>query len=115
MHVNGLRNKFYEADESVIASAKACLTPMFEPPHNPCTVMPVISSGQTALHAHATYEAIGTDLLFMCGGGIIGHPGGPAAGVSALRQAWDAAMAGEPLQSAISRNPELAAAAEVFG
>lgn len=114
MHVNGLRNKFYESDASVIASARACLTPMFDPPHKPCTVLPVISSGQTALHAHETFEAIGSDLLFMCGGGIVGHPQGPAAGVAALHQAWVAARAGEPLQSAIARHPELAAAAEAF-
>ena len=44
MHVNGLQNKFSEPDESVIASARACLTPMFA--DKPCTVMPVFSSGQ---------------------------------------------------------------------
>jgi len=27
LHVNGLANKFSEADDSVIASARACLTP----------------------------------------------------------------------------------------
>ena len=43
MHVNGLRNKFSETDESVIASARACLTPMFA--DKPCIVMPVFSSG----------------------------------------------------------------------
>ncbi len=115
MHVNGLRNKFYESDASVIASAKACLTPMFPAPEKPCTVMPVVSSGQTALHAHDTCAAIGTDLLFMCGGGIVGHPMGAAAGVAALRQAWTAAMAGEPLNDAAARHPELAAAVEAFG
>ena len=31
-HVNGLSNKFCEPDDSVIASARACLTPMFDPP-----------------------------------------------------------------------------------
>jgi len=30
MHVNGLQSKFAEADDSVIASARACLTPLFE-------------------------------------------------------------------------------------
>lgn len=44
-HVNGLRNKFCESDESVIASARACLTPMFPPPHAGCEIMPVFSSG----------------------------------------------------------------------
>ena len=35
MHVNGLANKFSEPDESVVASARACLTPMFDA--KPCT------------------------------------------------------------------------------
>ena len=32
IHVNGIDNKFCETDESVIASARECLTPMFAPP-----------------------------------------------------------------------------------
>ena len=96
MHVNGLRNKFSEPDESVIASAKECLTPMFEA--KPCTVMPVFSSGQTALQAPDTFAAIGTDdLMYLAGGGIMAHPGGPADGLASLRQGWEAAMAGIPL------------------
>ena len=43
MHVNGLANKFCEDDASVIASARACLTPMFK--DKPCIAMPVFSSG----------------------------------------------------------------------
>ena len=46
MHVNGIGNKFSEPDDSVVASAKASLTPMFE--HKPCIAMPVFSSGQSA-------------------------------------------------------------------
>ncbi|WP_142846808.1 ribulose-bisphosphate carboxylase large subunit family protein [Telmatospirillum sp. J64-1] len=116
MHVNGLKNKFYESDASVLASAKACLTPMFEAPLPACTVMPVFSSGQTALHARATFDAMKTtDLIFTCGGGIMGHPGGPAAGIASIRQAWDAAIAGEDLSSAAARHPELAKAVEIFG
>ena len=82
MHVNGLQNKFTESDESVIASARACLTPLFD--HKPCTVMPVFSSGQTAKQAPGTYAALGsTDLIFAAGGGIMAHPDGAAAGVAA--------------------------------
>jgi ribulose-bisphosphate carboxylase large chain len=43
------------------------------------------------------------------------HPGGPAAGVRALRQAWDAAMAGVPLQQAAADQPELRDALGAFG
>jgi ribulose-bisphosphate carboxylase large chain len=93
IHVNGIGNKFSETDESVIASAKACLAPMFD--DKPCVVMPVFSSGQSARQAHQTYAALGsTDLIFAAGGGILAHADGPAAGVAELRAAWDAAIAG---------------------
>jgi ribulose-bisphosphate carboxylase large chain len=115
-HVNGLRNKFCEPDESVIASARECLTPMFEPPHPGCEIMPVFSSGQSAGQAADTYKALGSaDLIYAAGGGIMGHPDGPAAGVRSLRQAWDAAIAGVPAADYARRHPELAAALASFG
>jgi ribulose-bisphosphate carboxylase large chain len=94
MHVNGVGNKFSETDQSVIVSAKACLTPMFD--GKPCVAMPVFSSGQSAKQAYQTYAALGsTDLIFAAGGGILAHPDGPAAGVASLRAAWDAAISGD--------------------
>ncbi|HZQ43641.1 MAG TPA: ribulose-bisphosphate carboxylase large subunit family protein [Acidobacteriaceae bacterium] len=115
-HVNGLRNKFCESDESVIASARACLTPMFPPPANGCEVMPVFSSGQSARQAPDTYKALGsTDLIYACGGGIMGHPGGPAAGVRSLQQAWQAAVDGVSLTEFARCHMELAQALELFG
>ena len=115
-HVNGLSNKFCESDESVIASARACVTPMFAAPAKGCEVMPVFSSGQSARQAPATYKALGsTDLIFACGGGIMGHPGGPAAGVRSLQQAWQAAVEGEPLERYAETRPELAQSLAMFG
>ncbi len=114
MHVNGLANKFSEPDESVIASAKACLEPLF--PDDPMPIVPVFSSGQTALQAPATYAALGsTDLIFAAGGGILAHPDGPAAGVTALREAWEAAVAGVALTERARTSPALAGALERFG
>lgn len=93
IHVNGLRNKFCESDASVIASARECLTPMFAPPGPGYEIMPVFSSGQTAEQAADTYRLLGsTDLIFACGGGIMGHPDGIGAGVAAIRSAWEAAV-----------------------
>jgi ribulose-bisphosphate carboxylase large chain len=99
MHVNGIGNKFSETDQSVIASAKTCLTPMFN--DKPCLALPVFSSGQSAKQAYQTYAALqSTDLIFAAGGGILAHPDGPAAGVASLRAAWDAAISGNaPLGS----------------
>ncbi|MDF1728533.1 MAG: ribulose-bisphosphate carboxylase large subunit family protein [Sulfitobacter sp.] len=113
MHVNGLANKFSEADESVIASARSLLTPMFE--DKPCIPMPVFSSGQSAVQAPETYRQLGSaDCIYAAGGGIMAHPGGPAAGVQSLRQAWDAAMAGIPAQTYAQDHPALAQALEKY-
>jgi ribulose-bisphosphate carboxylase large chain len=109
MHVNGLRNKFAEADGSVIESARACLTPVFD--EKPCIVMPVFSSGQTAHQVPATYKALGsTDLIYAAGGGIMAHPLGPAAGVAALKEAWEAALSGISLETYSASHPNLAKA-----
>lgn len=112
MHVNGLQNKFSETDESVIESARACLAPMFA--EKPCTVMPVFSSGQSARQVHATYAGLqSTDLIMTAGGGIMAHPDGPAAGVRSLREAWNAAIAGIPLDEHARTHPELGRALEI--
>ena len=115
IHVNGLRNKFCEDDASVIASARECLTPMFPAPHKGCEIMPVFSSGQSARQAPDTYKALGSmDLIYACGGGILAHPAGPAAGVRSLHQAWEAAAAGIPLAQYAEHHAELRAALEAF-
>jgi ribulose-bisphosphate carboxylase large chain len=109
MHVNGLSNKFCEDDDSVIASARAQLAPLW--PDNPCTAMPVFSSGQTVLQAAGTWARLGSaDLIHAAGGGIMGHPDGPAAGVESLREAWVAAMAGTDPDTHAATRPGLARA-----
>ena len=77
--------------------------------------MPVLASGQTARQAPATYAALGTtDLLFAAGGGIMAHPDGVAAGVRSLHQAWEAAVAGVPLESHATTHAELRVALDRF-
>jgi ribulose-bisphosphate carboxylase large chain len=115
LHCNGIANKFWESDESVIASARECLRPMFEFPGKGCEVLPVLASGQTARQAPATYAALGTtDLLFAAGGGIMAHPGGAAAGVRSLHQAWQAAVEGVSLETYSATHSELRQALERF-
>ncbi len=115
LHVNGLRNKFCESDESVIQSARACLSPMFPPPLPGCEVMPVFSSGQTAAQAGDTYRALNTlDLIYACGGGIMAHPDGVAAGVASLREAWEAAAQGIAPADYARSHRALARALEFF-
>jgi ribulose-bisphosphate carboxylase large chain len=63
----------------------------------------------------STFAAVGTeDFLYCAGGGIMGHPGGTAAGVMSLRQAAEAAMAGIPIDDYARDHGELAAALSLF-
>lgn len=113
IHVNGLANKFSEPDDSVIASARACLTPMSA--ESPYVVMPVFSSGQTVNQPPETYRQLGSlDLIYAAGGGIMAHPDGPAAGVRSLRDSWDATIAGVPLATYARTHPALATALEAY-
>jgi ribulose-bisphosphate carboxylase large chain len=115
LHVNGIANKFWESDDSVVASIAACQAPLFANGRDD-RALPVVSSGQTGLQAPETYRRTRTtDLLYMAGGGIMAHPGGPAAGVAALRQAWDAATAGIPLPDYAKDHEPLRQTLEKFG
>jgi ribulose-bisphosphate carboxylase large chain len=112
LHVNGIQNKFWESDDSVVASIEACLAPMYT--HQ--AVLPVVSSGQWGGQAPETYRRTKTtDLLYMAGGGIMAHPMGAAAGVVALQQAWKAAVDGLSIQEAARTYPEFAKSVEKFG
>ena len=110
MHVHGLGGKFAQADDEVVESAKDCLTPLCEADDR---VMPAFSSGQWAGTVEQTYRAVNTsDLLFMAGGGIMAHPGGPAEGVASIREAWRAVEAGESIEGASAKHRALA---DAFG
>jgi ribulose-bisphosphate carboxylase large chain len=112
IHVNGLGNKFWEPDDSVVRSIKACLKPLL----GGYPILPVLSSGQWGGQAPETYRRTRTvDVLYLAGGGILAHPDGPAGGVAALRQAWEAAVAGRSLEEAAVQYPELAKAVAKFG
>ncbi|WP_298018286.1 ribulose-bisphosphate carboxylase large subunit family protein [uncultured Castellaniella sp.] len=113
MHVHGLQGKFAQTDAEVVESAQACLAPLA--PGQDDAVLPAFSSGQWAGTVPATYRAVGDDLLFMSGGGILAHPDGPAAGVRSLRQAWEAARGGADLADFARQAPELRRALEFFG
>ncbi|GAB2775230.1 ribulose-bisphosphate carboxylase large subunit family protein [Rhabdobacter roseus] len=111
LHTNGIRNKFCESDESVIRSVKACLESLLGGYY----IMPVISSGQWAGQAVDTYKAIeSTDVMYVCGGGIVAHPDGIAAGVRSVRQAWEAAIQGISLTDYGKTHAELQKALEYY-
>jgi len=113
MHVNGIDNKFTEANNSVIASARSLAEPLFET--SPMAAVPVFSSGQTVHQAAATLAAAASpDLIVTAGGGVVAHPGGVAAGVTAMLDAYHAAMSGIDVNRYAKDHPALATALAAF-
>ena len=112
--INGIAAKYWEPDEFFIRSFHDCMTPLATPADR---ALPVVCSGQWGGQAPATYERTGrtVDLLYLGGGGIIAHPSGPGGGVRAIRQAWDAAVAGIPLSVYARQHSELAQSLAKFG
>ncbi|MRX46220.1 ribulose-bisphosphate carboxylase large subunit family protein [Pedobacter puniceum] len=112
IHVNGIQNKFWESDDSVVKSIKSCQKPLL----GGYNILPVVSSGQWGGQAPETYRRTQTtDLLYMAGGGILAHPQGASAGVTALKQAWEAAVNGLSIAEAVQQYPEFALSVEKFG
>jgi ribulose-bisphosphate carboxylase large chain len=112
LHVNGIANKFWESDDSVVRSIASCLAadPLGKP------LLPVVSSGQWGGQAPETWRRTQTvDLLYMAGGGIQAHPDGPVAGVRSLRQWWEAAVEGLSIEAAAKKYPQLAKSVAKFG
>jgi len=112
IHVNGIANKFWESDDSVVRSIESCLCPFL----NSVKVLPVVSSGQWGGQAPETFRRTRTiDLLYLAGGGIMAHPGGVAAGVRSLRKWWEAAVEGLTMEQAVAKYPDLKVSMEKFG
>jgi ribulose-bisphosphate carboxylase large chain len=112
IHVNGIDNKFWESDDSVVRSIEACHKPI----HGGFSILPVISSGQWGGQASETYRRIKTvDVLYMAGGGIMAHPNGPAAGVHSLQKWWEAAVEGLTMEQSAAKYPELRISLAKFG
>lgn len=112
IHVNGIQNKFWESDDSVVKSIESCLKPLL----GGFSVLPVVSSGQWGGQAPETYRRTRTvDLLYMAGGGIMAHPDGPAGGVVALQQAWQGAVEGLSVAEVAAKYPEFGRSVTVFG
>ncbi|MDO6731242.1 ribulose-bisphosphate carboxylase large subunit family protein [Marinovum sp. 2_MG-2023] len=112
--INGIRAKYWEPDESFVRSFHAMAEPIFDQSDR---ALPVVCSGQWGGQAVDTYRQTGRtlDLMYLGGGGIHGHPMGAAAGVRAIRQAWDAAAADVELADYARDHRELAAALATWG
>ena len=112
--INGIGAKYWESDESFVKSFESVTKPIFDP--SDCA-LPVVCSGQWGGQAPETYRRTGrtVDLMYLCGGGIVSHPGGPAAGVRAVQQAWQATVEGIALEDYASTHRELAQSLQKFG
>jgi ribulose 1,5-bisphosphate carboxylase large subunit-like protein len=112
--VTGIRNKYWESDESALEAIGACLDPLLGDDDR---ALPVVAAGQWGGQIPDTYARSGSsDWLYLAGGGVTDHPGGPAAGVRALAQAWEAAESGQLLaERAADGAPELAESIRAFG
>jgi len=73
-------------------------------------VMPIASGGLHPGLVPKLYNALGNDLIINFGGGLWGHPQGPAAGARAIRQSLDAALKGISLAKYAESHEELRAA-----
>ncbi|MDG1118637.1 MAG: ribulose-bisphosphate carboxylase large subunit family protein [Flavimaricola sp.] len=114
LHVNGLGNKFTETDAVVTNAARSVQAPIAGASEG-AIALPVFSSGQTVWQVGPSAEVLGNqDFLFCAGGGIMSHPSGPAAGITALRQAAEAARIGVPIRDHAREQPELAQALAHF-
>ncbi len=112
--INGIRAKYWEPDDSFVRAFHDLMQPIFDPGDRP---LPVVGSGQWGGQAVETYRRCGRtlDLMYLAGGGVHGHPMGPAAGARAIRQAWDAAAQDVDLAEHARACPELAAALTKWG
>ncbi|WP_299934495.1 ribulose-bisphosphate carboxylase large subunit family protein [uncultured Pelagimonas sp.] len=115
LHVNGLGNKFTESDTVVSQSARSVQSPVSEHGGPDHLAMPVYSSGQTIWQIDPARQVLGNDdFIFCAGGGIVSHPDGPGAGVSALRDAAQAASQGIPLEKFVKQGSLLDRAMQAF-
>lgn len=112
--INAIGAKYWESDDSFVRSFEAVTTPLFDPSDR---ALPVVGSGQWGGQAPETYRRTGRNLrlMYLCGGGVVSHPGGPAAGVRAVQQAWQATVAGISLQDYARDHAELAQSLAKFG
>lgn len=77
--------------------------------------MPVVGGGVHAGVVELYLSELGPDVVLAPGGGVQGHPDGPAAGVRSILRAIEAWQANIPTDEYAAGFPELAAALAAFG
>jgi 3-oxoisoapionate-4-phosphate decarboxylase len=106
--------KYWEPDESFVQSFNDLAQPIFADNDRP---LPVVCFGQWGGQAPETWRRTGKtlDLIYLCGGGVVAHPAGPASGVLAVQHAWQTAVAGVSLEDYAMDHSELGQSLVKFG
>lgn len=108
----GFGGRMMTPESEVLANVRACLDPM----GTIAPSLPVPGGSDWAGTLSVVYQQLGTtDFGFVPGRGVFGHPMGPAAGASSIRQAWDAIAQGTSLEVHARSHPALRAAIDAFG
>jgi len=84
------------------------------------SIKPVWMTASGGLHPgdfEAVIRELGEDIILQCGGGLLGHPQGIEAGVTAIEQARELAMKKIPLRKWVKKHPDsaLAQAVKLWG
>lgn len=103
-----LREEHYKPDKDDVFHLE-------QPMYHIKPAMPVSSGGLHPGNIPLVIEALGTDIVMQVGGGVIGHPDGPRAGATAVRQALEAITKGIPLDEYAKTHKELSRALEKWG
>jgi ribulose-bisphosphate carboxylase large chain len=106
LHVGSVQGKFYHDDAETERTINALRNPL----QHVKPTMPCSSAGNRPGNIGVSIHDLGTDMMFLAGGGIHGHPDGSTAGAIAMMQAVRAALAGIPLEQAAKDHKELARA-----
>ena len=102
----GFGNRMMTPEQEVRENIEVCMNDMGKLKRS----LPVPGGSDSALPLESVYRKVGSvDFGFVPGRGIFGHPMGPKAGASSIRQAWDAIEKGQSLDSYAETHPELMA------
>jgi len=108
----GFGARMMTEDEEVHANVDACLRQLGSQKR----VLPVPGGSDWAGTLPITYDKLRTiDFGFVPGRGVFGHPMGPKAGATSLRQAWEAVAQRIPLLEYAKECAELREAVNAFG
>ncbi|MBU1294835.1 MAG: ribulose-bisphosphate carboxylase large subunit family protein [Gammaproteobacteria bacterium] len=112
LQINGIDGKYWQGNDSVMEAYYA----MTQPFGHLSATLPVFCSGQWGGQVPETYNRTGksTELMYLGGGGIHGHPLGAQGGVKAIRQAWDSCISDQNIYDYAVTHPELSQALSYF-